>query len=101
MTQVVVDSGVMRNKAETLGKAATKIASLYAEMLQDVKMTASAMKGETIEIQKNKFEGMKPSFDQIATDMKAYSTFLTQAAEGYEQAEKQGKQKAEEQGRPF
>ena len=33
--------------------------------------------------------------------MKAYSTFLTQAAESYEAAEREGTQQAQEQGKVF
>lgn len=101
MAQVVVDSSVMRDKAKSLETASTRIQTLFDEMLEDVKTTASAMKGETIETQKQRFESMRPTFETISKDMKAYSTFLTQAAEQYEQAENQSKQKAEEQGKVF
>ncbi len=81
MAQVVVDSSVMRDKAKTLENAAVNIQSLYAEMLQEVTTTANKMKGTTIDTQKKQFASMQSSFDTI---VKAYSTFLTQAAESYE-----------------
>lgn len=101
MAQVVVDSSVMRDKAKTLENAAVSIQSLYAEMLQEVTATANKMRGTTIETQKKQFAGMQSAFDTIVKDIKAYSTFLTQAAESYEAAEREGTQKAQEQGKIF
>ena len=101
MAQVVVDSSVMRDKAKTLKNAAVNIQSLYAEMLQEVTTTANKMKGTTIDTQKKQFASMQSSFDTIVKDIKAYSTFLTQAAESYEAAEREGTQKAQEQGKIF
>jgi len=101
MAQVVVDSSVMRDKAKSLENAAVTIQSLYAEMLQEVTTTANKMKGRTIETEKKQFAGMQSTFDTIVKDIKSYSTFLTQAAESYEVAEREGTQKAQEQGKPF
>ena len=101
MAQVVVNSGVMRDKAKTLENAAVTIQSLYAEMLQEVTTTANRMKGTTIETEKKQFASMQSAFDEIVKDIKAYSAFLTQAAEGYEAAEQEGTQKAQEQGKIF
>lgn len=101
MAQVVVDSAVMRDKARSLENAAVTIDSLYAEMLREVTTTANKMKGTTIETEKKQFASMQSSFDTIVKDMKAYSTFLTQAAESYEAAEREGTQKAQEQGKIF
>lgn len=101
MAQVVVDSSVMRDKAKTLENAAVNIQSLYAEMLQEVTTTANKMKGTTIDTQKKQFASMQSSFDTNVKDIKAYSTFLTQAAESYEAAEREGTQKAQEQGKIF
>lgn len=101
MAQVVVDSSVMRDKAKTLENAAVTIQSLYAEMLQEVTTTANRMKGTTIETEKKQFASMQNSFDTIVKDIKAYSSFLTQAAESYEAAEREGTQKAQEQGKIF
>lgn len=101
MAQVVVDSSVMRDKSKTLENAAVTIQSLYAEMLQEVTTTANKMNGTTIETEKKQFAGMQNTFDTIVKDMKAYSTFLTQAAESYEAAEREGTQKAQEQGKIF
>ena len=101
MAQVVVDSSVMRDKAKTLENAAVNIQSLYAEMLQEVTTTANKIKGTTIDTQKKQFASMQSSFDTIVKDIKAYSTFLTQAAESYEAAEREGTQKAQEQGKIF
>lgn len=77
------------------------IQSLYAEMLQEVTTTANKMKGTTIETEKKQFANMQNTFDTIVKDIKAYSTFLTQAAESYEAAEREGTQKAQEQGKVF
>lgn len=101
MAQVVVDSTVMRDKAKSLENAATTIDSLYTEMLRDVTTTANKMKGTTVETAKKQFAGMQPTFDTIVKDMKAYGTFLAQAAESYEAAERLGTQKAQEQGKIF
>ncbi|MGE9881048.1 WXG100 family type VII secretion target [Blautia obeum] len=101
MAQVIVDSSVMRDKAKTLENAAVTIQSLYTEMLQEVTTTANKMKGTTIETEKKQFAGMQSTFDTFVKDMKAYSTFLTQAAESYEAAEREGTQKAQEQGKVF
>ena len=101
MAQVVVDSSDMRDNAKTLENAAVNIQSLYAEMLQEVTTTANKMKGTTIDTQKKQFASMQSSFDTIVKDIKAYSTFLTQAAESYEAAEREGTQKAQEQGKIF
>ena len=101
MAQVVVDSSVMRDKSKTLENAAVTIQSLYAEMLQEVTTTANKMKGDTIETGKTQFANMQNTFDTIVKDMKAYSTFLTQAAESYEVAEREGTRKAQEQDKFF
>lgn len=101
MAQVVVDSSVMRDKAKTLENAAVTIQSLYAEMLQEVTTTANKMKGTTIETEKKQFASMQNAFDTIVKDIKAYSSFLTQAAESYEASEREGTQKAQEQGKIF
>lgn len=101
MAQVIVDSGVMRDKAKSLENAAVTIQTLYAEMLQEVTTTANRMKGTTIETQKKQFASMQSTFDTIVADMKAYSTFLTEAAEDYEAGENKGAQKAQEQGKIF
>ena len=101
MAQVVVDSQVMRDKAKTLETEANNIQRLYNEMLQEVNTTAGKMKGTTIETQKKQFAGMQSTFETIVKDTKSYSTFLTQAAEAYEAAEKEGTQKAQEQGKVF
>lgn len=101
MAQVVVDSSVMRDKAKTLENAAVTIQFLYAEMLQEVTATANKMKGTTIETEKKQFASMQNTFATIVKDMKAYSSFLTQAAESYEVAEREGTQKAQEQGKIF
>ena len=101
MAQVIVDSSVMRDKAKTLENAAVTSQSLYTEMLQEVTTTANKMKGTTIETEKKQFAGMQSTFDTFVKDMKAYSTFLTQAAESYEAAEREGTQKAQEQGKVF
>ena len=101
MAQVIVDSSVMRDKAKTLENAAVTIQSLYTEMLQEVTTTANKMKGTTIETEKKQFAGMQSTFDTFVKDMKAYRTFLTQAAESYEAAEREGTQKAQEQGKVF
>lgn len=101
MANVVVDSNVMRDKAKTLEAEANTIQRLYNEMLQEVNATASKMKGTTIETQKKQFAGMQSTFETFVKDMKSYSTFLTQAAEAYETAEKDGTQKAQEQGKVF
>lgn len=101
MAQVVVDSSVMRDKAKTLENASVTIQSLYAEMLQEVTTTANRMKGVTIETEKKQFASMQTTFDTFVKDIKAYSTFLTQAADSYEAAENEGYQKAQEQGKIF
>lgn len=101
MAQVVVDSRVMRDKAKTLENSAGMIQSLYAEMLQEVTATANKMKGTTIETEQKQFASMQNAFDTIVKDIKAYSAFLTQAAEEYELAEREGTQKAQEQGKIF
>lgn len=101
MAQVVVDSNVMRDKAKTLETEAVKIQTLYAEMLQEVTTTANKMKGTTIDTQRQQFAAMQSAFETMEKDMKAYSVFLTQAAESYEAAEREGTQKAQEQGKVF
>lgn len=101
MAQVVVDSSVMRDKAKTLENAARTIQSLYAEMLMEVTVTANKMKGKTIETEKKQFANMQNTFDVIVEDIKAYSDFLNQAAESYEETELFGITKAQEQGKPF
>lgn len=101
MAQIVVDSSVMRDKAKTIDDAAKKIQTLYADMLKEVNTTASSMKGTTIETEKKQFANMQSVFDKFVTDIKAYSTFLLQAAEGYEETEKKGTAAAAEQGKVF
>ena len=101
MPQVVVDSGVMRDKSKTLQTAATKINSLYAEMDTEITGIGNKMKGTTVETAVKQFKSMKATFDTIYKDMNKYSEFLTQAAESYERAENEGTQKAQQQGKVF
>lgn len=101
MAQIVVDSGVMLDKAKTLENAAVTIQTLYAEMLQEVTVTANKMRGTAIETQKQKFAGMQDEFETIVKDMRAYSQFLIEAAESFAAKENYGVQQAEEQGEVF
>jgi len=101
MAQMVVDSAVMREKANLLDKASGDIRTLYTEMLQNVNSTASQMKGTTVTTQKERFASMQATFETIATDIKAYGTFLNNAANDYDRAETEGTQKAQQQGKVF
>ena len=101
MANVVVDSAVMRDKAKNIENASVTIQSLYAEMLQEVTATVNKMKGTAVETAKKQFAGMQGVFDTFVNDMKAYSSFLNQAADNYEAAQQEGTQKAEEQGKIF
>lgn len=101
MAQVVVDSAVMRDKAKAIETASNNIQKLYTEMLQEVNTTAGKMKGTTIETQKKQFASMQSRFETFSKDIKAYSTFLNQAAESYDAAERDGTAKAQEQGKIF
>lgn len=101
MAQVVVDSSVMRDKSKTLENAAVTIQSLYTDMLREVTTTSNKMEGEAIETSKQQFANMESGFDTIVNDIKAYSSFLLQAAESYEAAQQEGVQKAQEQGKIF
>ena len=101
MAQIMVDSRVMRDKAQTLETAAKSISTIYSDMLQEVTTTANKMKRDTIETQKKQFAGMQPVFETIAKDMQAYADFLKEAADQYDRSENEGKQKAEEVGKVF
>ena len=81
MAQTVVNSMVMRDKAQAINDAAAKITTLYEEMLNEVTTTASKMKGETIEAEKKQFEGMRQGFEKMSQDLKKYGQFLINAAE--------------------
>ena len=101
MAQVVVDSQVIRDKAEVIKQAAKNMLDIYNEMLQEVQTTAGKMKGTTIETQRQKFEGMKANFETFTTDIEAYANFLNRAADAYDNAETKGTQQAEAQGIRF
>lgn len=101
MAQIVVDSSVMRSKADTIEQQAQKILELYNEMKNIVDTTAGKMKGTTIETQKQRFGSMQSAFQNFYDDMLKYSQFLNQAAEAYEAAEAAGTSAAEEQGQIF
>lgn len=101
MAQVIVNSTVMREKAKIIEKAATDISRLYAEMLQEVNTTGNQMKGTVIDTEKKQFANMQSVFDTFAKDIQTYSNFLNQAAEQYEIAQKEGEQRAQEQGKIF
>ena len=101
MAEIVVDSGVMRDKSKTIATEANTIQTRYEEMLQEVNSFANKMKGTTVETAQKQFAGMKPTFNTIVEDMKKYSTFLSEAADYYEKIENQGTQKAQEQGNIF
>lgn len=101
MAQVVVNTAVMRDKANTIGNAADTIQSLFDQMLNEVTTTANSMEGNTIEAQKESFKSMKPTFERIVEDMKNYKAFLENAAEYYGKVEEKGTTEAEEQGKVF
>lgn len=101
MADIVVNSGVMRDKAKTLENAAVTIDKLYAEMLHEVTTTSNRMKGDAVETAKKQFANMQPTFDAIVEDMKKYSSFLTEAANRYEARENEGITEAQEQGKIF
>ena len=101
MAQVVVDSQVIRDKAEVIKQAAKNMLDKYNEMLQEVQTKAGKMKGTTIETQRQKFEGMKANFETFTTDIEAYANFLNRAADAYDNAETKGTQQAEAQGIRF
>ena len=101
MAQVVVDSNVMRTKAEAIKGAADKIQTLYTTMLNEVNTTAGKMKGTTIETEQKQFASMKASFETFVADIKNYSIVLPESAEAYETAEANGTQEAQQQGKIF
>ena len=101
MPQVVVDSGVMRDKAKTILTAATKINSLYAEMDTEITTVGGRMKGTTIDTAVRQFKSMKPKFDSIYADLNKYNEFLSTAAENYDRVENDGTQMAQSQGKIF
>lgn len=98
MAQVKVDSVVMKEKAKTIETQANTIGSRYAEMLKEVNSMAGKMSGTTIETAKTEFAAMKTRFTTIVEDMKKYSTFLSTAADNYEEVEWKNTQRAQEQG---
>lgn len=101
MAQVLVDSQVMRDKANTLEQASNKILELFEEMLTEVNTTASKMQGTTITTEQKQFANMQPNFETFAQDINEYSQFLLAAAEAYEAAEAESTAEAEEQGKIF
>lgn len=101
MAQVIVDSQVMRDKAQAIKTAGDNILNLFNDMLTEVNNTAGSMKGTTIETEKKQFAGMQTIFETFKADMANYSTFLNNAAENYEAVEQQGTQMAQEQGKVF
>ena len=101
MAQVVVDSQVIRDKAEVIKQAAKNMLDKYNEMLQEVQTTAGILKGTTIDSQRHKFDGMIAYFETFTTDIEAYANFLNRAADAYDNAETKGTQQAEAQGIRF
>lgn len=101
MAQVVVDSQIMRDKAQTIMRASQNMLDRYNDMLREVQTTAGKMKGTTIDTQRERFEGMRASFETFSKDIKDYADFLNRAAEAYDAAENKGTQQAQDQGIRF
>jgi len=101
MAQIAVDSGVMRDKQKTLDVQAKVIKDLYSEMQREMNGVASRMRGTTVDTAVSRFNSMQSKFETVSADIKAYGTFLGNAADAYDKAETEGTRKAQEQGKIF
>lgn len=101
MAEVVVDSVVMREKANRIKNDAERIRTLYDEMRREVETMASKMSGTAIETARDRFVGMQQAFETFSQDIKSYSDFLNAAATDYERVHDNATQKASEQGKIF
>lgn len=99
--QIKVDSRVMRNASQTLQTEAGRLFSQFEAMQQEVASFARRMRGTTIETAERQFSAMRPTFENIRRDMQAYSQFLMNAADEFEQREREGTSQAQQQGRIF
>jgi WXG100 family type VII secretion target len=99
--QIKVESRVIRSVSGTLQTEAGKLFSQYEAMQQEVAGFARRMRGTTIETAEKQFTAMRPTFEKIRQDIQNYSQFLSQAAEEYERAERDGTAAAGQQGRIF
>jgi WXG100 family type VII secretion target len=95
---IKVDSRQIRDVSSTLQTEANSLFNHFETMLNEVRSFTSTMSGTTIEAIYRQFNNMTPTFERVRTDMLAYSTWLSQAAEDYERLEREKTNIAQTQG---
>ncbi|MBQ8002169.1 MAG: WXG100 family type VII secretion target [Clostridia bacterium] len=95
MATIKVDSTVMRDKAGIFKNVATSIKTLTDEMTQEIESLRSAWEGESAETTVNKFKSLAATFEEKYETINQYASFLEEAANAYDEAEKAVTQGAE------
>lgn len=95
MATIKVDSSVMRDKASTFKQVASTIKGLTDEMTQEIESLSSVWEGESAETTVTKFKSLASTFEEKYNTINQYASFLEEAAQAYDEAEKAVAQGAE------
>lgn len=97
MATIKVNSTSMRDKANAFRTVANSIKTFTGEMTAEIESMRSAWEGEAAETTVNKFKGLADNFEEMYNTIVSYASFLENAAEAYEAAEKANVQGAQGQ----
>ena len=95
MATIKVGPTVMREKSESIKGIAKSIKTFTDEMKTKIDSLKSTWEGEAAETTVRKFNELSGVFDDCFDTINKFSTFLNNAAEGYEKAEQEVRQAAE------
>ncbi len=95
MATIKVDSTVMRDKASTFKNVASTIKNLTDEMTQEMESLRNVWEGESAEATVSKFKSLASTFEEKFNTINQYASFLEDAANAYDDAEKAVAQGAE------
>ena len=88
MATIKVDSTAIREKAATFDSIATNIENYTEEIEREIQGMKSVWEGDAAESSVSKFENFKRAFAERKETIRNYAQFLRNAAEAYDNSER-------------
>lgn len=88
MATIKVDSTAIREKAATFDSIATNIENYTEEIEREIQGMKSVWEGDAAESSVTKFENFKRAFAERKETIRNYAQFLRNAAEAYDNSER-------------
>lgn len=88
MATIKVDSTAIREKAATFDSIATNIENYTEEIEREIQGMKSVWEGDAAESSVAKFENFKRAFAERKETIRKYAQFLRNAAEAYDNSER-------------